>query len=556
MAPRPLLRSRRKIKINTILLTPLLICMVLLAACGGGSAQQGTKQHVLTIGAQVGADFTNSFSPFSPLVNPGVRGLVYETLIYFARGTGQVTPMLASSYDISSDAKSITFTIRPNVKWSDGTAFTADDVVFTFNLLKQYPAADTAGVWSFISSVTSPGPDTVLVSLKSPYSPALWYIGGQTFIVPKHIWASAGDPTKFANSKPIGTGPFLLQRYTPQELDYVKNPGYWQTDKVQVDKIVYPSVKDNNALLLKLLSGQIDWGSFYAPDLQNTFVARDPAHNHYYMAPVALTMIYLNYARDPVFKNLALRQAISYALDRQSMSTQAESGYESVASPTGLVLPIQQSYLSPNLAGMQFTYDKNKAISILDAAGFKKGSDGIYVSPNGTKLSFSIKVPAGWTDWDEICQIISQNLQAIGIKVSVDQISQDDYFPTRTNGNFDMLMGGSFYGPTPYYMLDPMLNSSHIGVTNWEHWSDPLTDKYLNQYATSTDPSVQKQAIMGIEQIMANQMPTILLLNAAEWYEYSTKNFVGWPDQNNLYAYPAGYEVPDEEQVVLHLRPV
>ena len=98
--------------------------------------------------------------------------------------------MLATGYKWNSDNTQVTFTIRPNVKWNDGQAFTADDVAFTFNLMKQYPAADANGVWSFLKDVTAPDANTVVMTFQKGLSPVLVTIAGHVYIIPKHIFAS------------------------------------------------------------------------------------------------------------------------------------------------------------------------------------------------------------------------------------------------------------------------------------------------------------------------------------------------------------------------------
>jgi peptide/nickel transport system substrate-binding protein len=101
------------------------------------------------------------------------------------------------------------------------------------------------------------------------------------------------------------------------------------------------------------------------------------------------------------------------------------------------------------------------------------------------------------------------------------------------------------------------INTAPIGqpaTSNWERWSDPTTDKLLEQYARSPDPAVQQQALAGIQKIMVEQLPTIPLIYGATWYEYSTARFVGWPDQQHPYALPAPYAAPDVEVVVLNLH--
>ncbi|GLV58516.1 peptide ABC transporter substrate-binding protein [Dictyobacter sp. S3.2.2.5] len=547
----------KKSKAGMAFFSLLVILALALAACGNssGSTSSTGKKHILTIGAHVGGDFTKALSPYNPtLVNEGIQGMVYETLLFFNRNDGKVTNLLATDYKWSADQKQLTFTTRDNVKWSDGKPFSASDVTFTFNMLKKYPAADSKGLWTNLSDVSAPDSKTVVMNFKTPNPPLLWYIGGQTFIVPEHIFQNV-DPTKFDNSNPVGTGPFKFTKFSPQLLTYTKNPGYWQADKVQVDELLYPAVKDNQTLQLKLMKGEIDWGSFFAPDLDTTYVQKDPTHNHYWMAPTDMFTLYVNLTKAP-FNDVNVRQAISAAIDRSQLSKQAESGYVAPASTTGLILPNAQSYLDPSYQNVQSAADVAKAAQYLQSAGYTKGSDGIYAK-NGKKLSFSIKVVNGWTDWETMASVIKQNLKDVGIDATVDDIQDTAYFDARNNGNFDALIGGLFGGPTPFYLYDTHLNSTNLSPKgfNWGKWKDSSTDKLLQDYASTVDPTKQKQAIMGLEKIYASELPNIPLVNAASWYEYSTKNFAGWPSKDDPYAVGAAYSAPDNLMVVLNLKP-
>src|SRR5260370_10542772 len=222
--------GKAKTRTKTVFFSLLALVLMLLAACGQGptgSNPSKPKSSVLNIVPSPKGDFTDGFTPFSGSSNYGAQGMIYETLLFFNRMNGDVKPWLAQSYAFSSDAKTLTFHLRTGVKWSDGQAFTADDVVFTLNLLKQYPAADLYSIWQYIQQVQNPDSSTVVVTLKQPYTPVLWYLAGQTYIVSKHEYANVGDPTKFADDHPIGTGPFILNSFSPQLIDLKKNPTYW-----------------------------------------------------------------------------------------------------------------------------------------------------------------------------------------------------------------------------------------------------------------------------------------------------------------------------------------
>src|SRR6266567_3698257 len=127
--------SMRKTNLGMLLLSCLMILVVVLSACGGGAQTNAPKkQSPLSIVANTNGDFSRIFNPYLSNANTGTQGMIYETLLFFNRLDGTVKPWLASSYEVSTDATKETFHLRSGVKWSDGQPFTADDVLFTFNL--------------------------------------------------------------------------------------------------------------------------------------------------------------------------------------------------------------------------------------------------------------------------------------------------------------------------------------------------------------------------------------------------------------------------------------
>jgi peptide/nickel transport system substrate-binding protein len=558
--PSPLHPPRRTRRPTAVLCGVLAVLALMVAACGGSASATTKTKHTLTAICAVSGSYTQNMSPFNPNVNCGVDGLLYENLEYVNYVTGQETPMLATGHQFSPDNSTLTFTIRQGVKWSDGKAFSANDVAFTFNQLKTYPAADSGGLWTALASVTAPDANTVVMTFQTPTPTLLPTIEG-TYIVPQHLWANVGDPSKYTNTSPIGTGPMLFNSFGAQLISYKKNPNYWQADKVAVDILNYPVVDSNTTALLKMASHQADWTAIFDPAVQSAFVQKDSAHNFSAPIPVVPAQIVPN-LKNPLLSQLAVRQAISAALDRNAMSTSGEAGFEQAASPTGL-MPGQEKYLDASFNGTLPSYgaaDPGKADSILSAAGFTKGSDGIYADAQGHKLAFKVTVPGDFSDYVADLQIAQQNLQAAGIKLDLNKVSDDDWRSDRASHNFDLIMTGGFFGSTPYYYLNPLLNSAFINgtnATNWAGWKDNQTDQLLHQYATSSDPNTQIQAIQGLTKIMATDLPVITVLDAVQFFEYSTANWTGWPTPNNLYAIGSSYQLAagDNEQVILHLTP-
>src|SRR5260370_27306306 len=185
--------------------------VVLLSACGGST---GTTTHKplhpnsLTLLANQQDAYTQNFNPYNTAsVISGTQGLIYETLLYVNRLDGSVKPWLASSYDLPSDAQSITFHLRQGVTWPDGQPFTSDDVVFTLNLILKNPSIHLPGIGAAVKNLTAPDASTVILTLSNPFNPIVWILGGQVFILSKHTWSSVkGDPSQYADANPVGTG--------------------------------------------------------------------------------------------------------------------------------------------------------------------------------------------------------------------------------------------------------------------------------------------------------------------------------------------------------------
>jgi peptide/nickel transport system substrate-binding protein len=505
--------------------------------------------------------FNRNFNPFQINTRSGTTGMIYETLLFFNQLNGKTTGWLATNYLWSSDLTRLTFTLRSGVTWTDGQPFTSQDVVYTLDLLRQYRQVDTYGLSNFIKDVTNPDAHTVIIQFYHPAVPELWYIAGQTYIVPYHIWRHIKNPVTDPNPDPVGTGPFMLTSFDPALYVLGRNPHYWQPGKPYIDELRYPAYESNASADLILAQGSIDWDGIYSAKLQTNFVDRDPASNHYWFPPVKDVMLYMNLTSFP-FNILAVRQAINQAINRQRLSVQGETGFEPPADPTGLVLPSDQAYLDPAYANLAFSVSTSKATTLLADAGFIRGSDGIYVNEQGQRLAFTLNVVSGWTDWENDCLYIAQDLKTIGIAVTINHLSYNDYLTDLEVGSYNSAISWTASGPSPYYLYNGLLASANsaplgkVASSNWERWNDTNTDQLLTQFAESNSLAVQQQALNGLQRVMVEQVPVIPLLYSVDWYEYTTTRFVGWPTQQDPYATPSPYVYPDSEVVALHLHQV
>jgi peptide/nickel transport system substrate-binding protein len=560
----------------TVGISFLMILALALSACGGGngnsstSSTKATTLRVLSAPGQTNPDFFNPYFSTNQGGDFGAQGLLYENLYFTNLYNGQTTPWLASSYAYNSDLTQLTFTMRPGVKWSDGQPLTSQDVAFTFNLMKQYPALDQTGVMPLIKSVTAPDNSTVVFRLQHADSTALFRIGNGVYIVPQHIWSTiSGNPAKFANdNNPVGTGPYKLSKFSTELITYTRNNSYWGT-KPQVQTIQVPSIKDNTTAITDMIQGKLDWmGTGWNPDYNPLYTQKDPTHNHTWFAASNTVMLYLNLDKAP-FNNLLVRKAINAAINRSQLP-QGVAEYAKVANPTGVIVPTLNNWISPQYQNASFAYSSNQADSYLQQAGFTKGSDGFYRDSSGKEFTMSVDVVNGWSDWDQDVQFIVNDLKAVGINASINTESgYTPYYNAISTGDYQAAISWTNSGPTPYYAYQGLLSSTNsappgkaIAGTNFERWDattsngySAQTDKLIAQYEESSDASTQMQAMQGIENIMVSQLPVIPLTVNVYWDEYTTKNWSGWPSASNPYDSGAPYNMPDAENVILHLTP-
>jgi peptide/nickel transport system substrate-binding protein len=537
---------------------------VLAAACSagkGGGSGSTTATNAVTISNENGALWTCDFSPFNGSDTLLSVGFVYEPLVYVnPLQSGKTTPMLATSWKWGAGNKSLTFTIRQGVKFSDGTPFSAKDVVYTFNLLKKYPALDLTGDWSVLSSVTQSGSDQVTMNFKTAAVPAFYYIAGQTPIVPEAIWSKIANPVSYPDSSPVGTGPYKVNPCTKANITYTANPHYWQPGLPKVTKVEYPAYTSNNTANDQLASGQAQWGSQYIPGIKDFYTSKSP--NYHYWFPPTVNVSMVPNLKNPLLGNVKVRQAMSYAIDRAKVSSIGESGYEPPANQAGIVTPTFTSWLDqPALAKFGNSYDPAKAKQLLASAGFKMGSDGIMANSKGQKLSFTVINIGDYSDWVASMQVIQQDLKAVGIQVTPDNLSNTDFDSDLYYGKYQLAYyDQQTFGPSPYYELKDWLDSAgtapigQSAATNYERYSNPATDQLFTQYAASTSTAQQHSIMDQIQQVMLGDLPIIPVTQAVDWYQYDDSSLTGWPTPSNPYAQPSAYAYPDMEQVLLHLR--
>jgi peptide/nickel transport system substrate-binding protein len=544
--------------------------MAALAGCGGSSHKSGPvsatnasnstdSNAVLTVESSQQNAITQNFNPFvqsSAATLLGATSLVYEPLLQTnAIKPGQYYNWLATAYQWSNGGKSITFTIRPGVKWSNGTPMTAADVGFTFNMLKRYADVNTTGL--AIKSVSSSG-NQVTINFPSPQYANLQNIAGQVYIVPQSIWSKVGDPGKYTDASPVGTGPYTVSRFSAQGITLKANPSYWG-GKPAVGTVEFPTYASANTALAALQTDQLHWGGNFIPGVQQVYVAGHPNH-HVWFTPVQTNSLEPNLTKFPT-NQLAVRKAISLAIDRTALSQQAEGGIEPpVSNASGLTLPVFQQFLSPSVASAKLNphSDIAGAKQVLQQAGYVMGSDGLFRTKSGQKLTIDITNPSSFTDYATGDQMIAGWLRKAGIDARFVGQSVTAWSSDIATGNFQLTSHWSQTSVSPYQLYNDWLNSAQAtnnAAGDFERLKDPQVDAQLAKLAADNSPADQAADVAPLEQYVANNLPIIPTVYGVVFDEYNTAKFTGWPSDANPYE-SGSPNAPTNEVVILRLRPV
>ncbi|MBP2472037.1 peptide/nickel transport system substrate-binding protein [Crossiella equi] len=534
-----------------------------LAACGSGnSSAGGNSGGVLNIGFPNGPQ-TENHNPFletSAAGSLGYRWMMYEPLYMRnkAKPTDPGKPWLASKADWADNYTKLTLTLRENVKFSDGKPMTSEDVAFSLGLLKQYPAFNLHAVP--YGDIKAEGPNTVTVTFpRSQFTNQLKIL--EAAVVPKHIWENVKDPATELNKNPVGTGPYTLKSFTPQSVTLTVRDSYWQ-ELPKVKELRYTTYNDNNAQTAALASGASEWAFVFIPNYKTVYTAKNPEHNKTWAtSSLAVHGLWFNTERAP-FNNVALRRAVNQVINRDDVFTQAEAGYfyPKVDSVTGIPTPAGESFIAPDYKGKTLTPNVDAAKKILTDAGYTyQGST--LLDPAGAPVKFTMAVPGGWSDYVTTLEIIKDNVSQLGINATVEKPNQDAWTESVESGNFDAVMHWTEDGPSPYdtyrYIMDeelykPIGTGATIG--NFGRFRNAEATAALRQYANTEDPAVRTTALNTLQKVMVEQQPIAVTGASNVGGMYSTKNWVGWPDDSNPYA--AGQpSLRTALDVVLHLKP-
>ncbi|ASC71288.1 putative ABC transporter-binding protein [Halomicronema hongdechloris C2206] len=444
-------------------LLALLLASLMMLSNGGCSLEQFEKPGVSNVEPLVFSTLSDP-KTFNPVLNqeyPNVFLYTYEGLTGQDGTTGEIIPKQAESWDMSEDGKTIVFTLRPNLKWSDGEPLTAADVVFTYNEVvfnEEIPTSNRdvmrIGEAGLLPEVVQLDERRIQFNLPEPFAPLLRTTSME--ILPAHIlrptleerdadgnlrflstWGTDTPPAQV-----VSNGPYRIKAYYPAErVVFERNPYYWQQDdqgrqQPYIQELIWQVVESSDTQVLQFRSGGLDLISV-APDFF-ALLKREEERGNFtiYNGGPALGTNFLCFNLnqgtrngeplvDPVrsqwFNTLEFRQAVSYAIDRQAMINNIFQGLGEVQTSP---ISVQSPYYAPPEAGIP-TYDYNldKAKSLLAQAGFQTNARGELEDSDGNRVNFTLITNAGNKIRESIAAQIKQDLDKLGIEVNLQPIA-------------------------------------------------------------------------------------------------------------------------------------
>jgi peptide/nickel transport system substrate-binding protein len=390
---------------------------------------------------------------------------------------------------------------------------------------------------------------------------------GKIWIVPEHIWKDIEDPSTDQVREPIGTGPFTLSEFKPQAFTLAANPDYWDGAPA-VKNVRYVSLSGNQAGADALSAGTIDWQTGPVPNMDNVpevYPGYDAVTaNVFQMALFTCSSAELGCEgpqTDP-----AVRHAIYYAMDRDQLNTLAFQNTAAEISP-GMALPgrddeIISDQLTERTAPM--TAQVDQAEQILQNAGYAKGDDGIYAK-DGEKVSLSVSVVAGWNDYITAINTMAEQLEAAGIELTVEQSSFNEWSSARGRGDYELLIDSQYPGPSgdPYWGYSYFYsgdNTAPVGETanpNFARYDNDEVNEALEslRQIDPMDTAARQPYLDTIQTRLEEDMPYIPIMVGGNTSEVNVEKFTGWPTADDLYAFPAIWQKPDQAEILKHLQP-
>ena len=511
-------------------------------------------QTLYTTGKQWGAPST--WNPLDPNAAMGVVGLQYETLFLYDTFKDTYTPWLALSGSWDSAKTTYTIKTRTGVKWSDGQDFSAADVAFTIGLAKI--KALGSNLWTMVTDATATDATTVVVKFSKPAYQEWQQWLYNSPIVPQHIWSTKADENilKITNENGVGTGPYTYKTHADDRMVWQKNPAWWATAALNLSvapTYIVDLVNGANSVALgQVLQGGIDLSNNFLPGVASLVAGGYGVTTYYpsapYMLPGNTATLIPNVTKKPL-SDPKFRLALATSINVQDIVNKVYGNIVSASDPTGL-LPNFSKYIDTAVTkSLGFSFSTAKAKSMLAAAGYKAGSDGMVKNLDGSALKLTLEVPDGWSDWMAAESSIAASAKLAGINIDpqhpdVNTVTADrNRADATTAPKFDLVINNDVQiGNTPWTWYDYVFreplpfgageNRNYEGYKNDAAWA--LVQKLDN--TPVEDLATMKSLCSQLQTIQLTDMPVIPLWYNGIWSQVNNSVWTNWPAVGNKAA--------------------
>ncbi|MGI9119519.1 MAG: ABC transporter substrate-binding protein [Acidimicrobiales bacterium] len=466
-------------------------------------------------------------SPFAYMRGGGYvqMSYIYDTLVW-RDASGELLPWLAESYQQADDARSYTFTLRPDILWHNGQPLTADDVAFTFDYFRSQTISPQVIIQPLpeIQEVLATGERTVEFRLATPLAPFFGFGGvGSVPIVPRHIWSSIPDAAKERDPAAlVGSGPYRLESYSQGEGSYLytANDEYF-LGRPFVKRIENRPVGDE---LNALLANELDagGGSGLRPEILAPFRA-NPDLEVLDAPPGNMgSGLFWNLGKGGALADVQFRRACAMAIDRQDMVQRLFGGNGTPGNP-GWVPPANPFHADVE----QYSFDRGVAEALLDGAGYMAGAGDVRQGPDGRPLRFTLLVT---TPASPVTDLVVGALKAVGIELTTQALDTPTFNQRVIAGDTEMSIisfGGMNTDHAAGYLLQ-VYSSKTKTTQHAQGYVNPEVDRLCDQQQSEIDEPKRRESVARIQRLIADDLPILPLVYPNAYSIFNKKAFSEW----------------------------
>lgn len=521
------------------------------SSAGSASGEAPTEVNIAGWGGTQWTRNFNLFSPTATAVTPGTA-FFYEPLVRLDRtSAGVVLPYLAEEWEFSEDGTELTFTLREDVTWSDGEPFTAQDVAFTWQLVID---GETNTAYPFVAVEASDDTHVTVTYDKPSFTDLVPFAARQ--IVPKHIWENE-DPAAYTNEEPVGTGAFVLDSFSPQQVALRAREDYWgeAINGVQVVKIL---AMGPDAAKDALIKGDVDYGTMGWENGEEEFVALDPENNEYTFYPTGNSDGILFNTLVAPYDDPAVRRALRDCLDLQAAADVVKVGYE-IPTKAGIDAGVYSEVLAPDQEQSQ---DVEAAKADLAEAGWSIENGQLVKDGESYAVRYDVYQP--YTEWVLTGQLLADQWKnTLGLDVQVNQLADQPYTDVQESGEYGMLSGGTNSGSSIAEVVrhyDMRLvgepgDNANGNDSFFQH--ERLTE--IGDELTGIEPGEELERVRELaieaQEILAEEAPFIPTATSGWKAVFNKSSWKGWPVSGET-TFVANNTLPaDAVQALVALEP-